>query len=548
MMKKTIVLTMMAVCSLSIQAQFSGKGSGTEKDPYQVTNADELFEVRNDLTAYYKQMNDIDLTEWIREESPTQGWMPIGNSTTPFKGSYDGDGYAIKGLTINRTTMDNVGLFGYTQGGSLRNMLVVDASVQGGNQVAVIAGVTNYGTDISECQIISPVVFGSKCVGGIAGYCKTLDAGMQISNNSVVGGKIEGKSLVGGIIGSCGQSNSNGTYKSAITRNYTSCKIFSEESIAGIANVTSYASRYSNSFQVNDNLSESYLRQTNNINSYSAGILNIYSHLDYTTALHNIFLGTLRSDCQAFGIGNIYSSASISNFCLSDTLYSSTGIVYRIGSSAKANNYAYNGTIVYQRGKLTTVEDGNEQGTGYGLRTLKKESTYVGAGFDFTDTWTIKEGETFPYLKAQVAPVTITSFEAGNKATIKGTAAEGTTVYVMVGDMMYESYILDGQWEVSLGRVNVGTEAKVYAMSRGRMPSIAAKATAENGSSTTPEGKSGDANGDNVVDSADVTAIINYILGKPGSSFNKDNADVTGDGEILIDDAVQTVQLIMNAQ
>ena len=53
---------------------FSGQGSGTEKDPYLVSNADELFEVRNDLSACYKQINDIDLSEWIYEESPNMGW------------------------------------------------------------------------------------------------------------------------------------------------------------------------------------------------------------------------------------------------------------------------------------------------------------------------------------------------------------------------------------------------------------------------------------------------------------------------------------------
>lgn len=75
---------------------FSGQGSGTEKDPYLVTNADELFEVRNDLSACYKQINDIDLSEWNYGESPNMGWMPIGTSTTPFSGTYDGCNYTIK--------------------------------------------------------------------------------------------------------------------------------------------------------------------------------------------------------------------------------------------------------------------------------------------------------------------------------------------------------------------------------------------------------------------------------------------------------------------
>ena len=99
-MKKTILFAMMAVCSMNMQAQFSGQGTGTEKDPYQVTNADELFEVRNDLSAFYKQMNDIDLETWIQEESPGKGWPSIGTATSPFMGYYDGNNKSIKGLKI----------------------------------------------------------------------------------------------------------------------------------------------------------------------------------------------------------------------------------------------------------------------------------------------------------------------------------------------------------------------------------------------------------------------------------------------------------------
>lgn len=58
----------------------------------------------------------------------------------------------------------------------------------------------------------------------------------------------------------------------------------------------------------------------------------------------------------------------------------------------------------------------------------------------------------------------------------------------------------------------------------------------------------GDANGDGAVDAADVVSIINYILGKPSSSFNNKNADTNGDGQILVDDAVGTVNLIMSNQ
>ncbi len=56
----------------------------------------------------------------------------------------------------------------------------------------------------------------------------------------------------------------------------------------------------------------------------------------------------------------------------------------------------------------------------------------------------------------------------------------------------------------------------------------------------------GDANGDGVVTIADVTAIVNHILGKPQSSnFNEVMADTNGDGKITIADVTATVNLIL---
>ena len=559
-MKKIIITTLLAVCSINIQAQFSGQGSGTEKDPYLITNADELFEVRNDMSAYYKMVNDIDLTDWIREESPTQGWTPIGNETTPFTGSFDGDNYSIKGLIVNRPNASHVGLFGYSYGANLKNCIINNASIIGKDNVGVITGSMKGGDKpslISNCIAIAPSVKGNENVGGIVGnlifYTYVPKSGesfnSDISQNAIIGGTLSGSDNVGGLIGYAGgEYNYYNAGSCSISKNRIEGEITSSKQAGGII---AKGVPYSDGWRwliitINDNLCESTIKSS----SECGGIIS-YSSNKCININNNIYNADAIATNSVYGIANCYSSEVFSyenNFCMSDTIYSKGSTAYRVGINAKPNNYAYNGMAVFRNGKLMTIEDSNQDGTGYGLRTLKKESTYIGAGFDFTNTWTIKEGETFPYLKTQVAPVTITSFGAGNKASIKGTATEGTTVYVIVGDNMYESYILDGQWEVSLGRINVGNEAKVYAMSRGRMPSICTKAVAESGVSPVPDGKRGDANGDGVVDSADVTAIINYILGKPSSSFNKENADATDDGEILIDDAVQTVQLIMNAQ
>ncbi len=94
---------------LASKAQFSGSGTGTENDPYLIFNAIQLDQVRNFLnkSVYFKLMADIDLTEWIADNSPSQGWLPIGNSNLMrFKGTFDGNGHEITGLVINRPSTD----------------------------------------------------------------------------------------------------------------------------------------------------------------------------------------------------------------------------------------------------------------------------------------------------------------------------------------------------------------------------------------------------------------------------------------------------------
>lgn len=56
----------------------------------------------------------------------------------------------------------------------------------------------------------------------------------------------------------------------------------------------------------------------------------------------------------------------------------------------------------------------------------------------------------------------------------------------------------------------------------------------------------GDASGDGTIDIADVTAIINYILGNPSSTFAENLADMNGDGVVDIFDAMLLLNNIIN--
>ena len=94
-----------------------GGGDGTETSPYIVQDAQDLWAVRNKLSAHYVQSNNIDLNIFVEGN----GWEPIGQADTPFTGLYNGNNFEIKNLWSGNITGYG-GLFGYVAGGFLHNI------------------------------------------------------------------------------------------------------------------------------------------------------------------------------------------------------------------------------------------------------------------------------------------------------------------------------------------------------------------------------------------------------------------------------------------
>lgn len=97
-MKRLLTSGALFLCSLFTFAQFSGSGSGTKNDPYLILNPIQLNQLRNFLNqseVYFKLGANIDLTEFLEDENSTQGWQPVGTSSTPFQGVLDGNGKTI---------------------------------------------------------------------------------------------------------------------------------------------------------------------------------------------------------------------------------------------------------------------------------------------------------------------------------------------------------------------------------------------------------------------------------------------------------------------
>lgn len=116
---------------------FAG-GTGAIDDPFLVSNAFHLNNVRFYLNAYFLQTQDIDLNTEPWNEG--EGWLPIGNVVNPFWGNYNGNGKAITGLFINRPTSNYIGLFGRTSGGAITNLHIQNSNITGNQRVGAISG------------------------------------------------------------------------------------------------------------------------------------------------------------------------------------------------------------------------------------------------------------------------------------------------------------------------------------------------------------------------------------------------------------------------
>jgi hypothetical protein len=104
------------------------EGSGTEADRYQVGTAVEwtacgIFPRRTSCRSRISTSRDF-LAEEGDGYNGGAGWQPIGTEENPFHGSYDGDGFTVAALTINRPAEANLGLFVITQGRTVEEVLL----------------------------------------------------------------------------------------------------------------------------------------------------------------------------------------------------------------------------------------------------------------------------------------------------------------------------------------------------------------------------------------------------------------------------------------
>ncbi len=187
-------------------------GSGSEGDPYLISNLENIqwlsaapFAWDDDI--YFQQTADIDASTTSTWDAGA-GFSPIGNTTTPFEGEYEGNNYTISGLFINRSSTPLIGLFGYINGASISNLGLLNVDIEGFSNTGALVGLGQNNNSVTNAYSTGSV-FGEYNVGGLIGQVGS-DSGTyeQLFSEATVTGS---SSSVGGLIGQYRGNNSVST-------------------------------------------------------------------------------------------------------------------------------------------------------------------------------------------------------------------------------------------------------------------------------------------------------------------------------------------------
>ena len=254
---KKYIFTLIAIafihCTSTGQTATAPTGTGVSGDPYLIATLNNLYWVTQNSsswTSYFKQTANIDATSTSTWDSGN-GFSPIGNSSTNFRGNYNGQGYTINNLFINRTATDNIGLFGYANSATISNIALTNVNITGRNYVGALIGQA-YTTTISYCYSTG-----------------TMNGGIDGSNNGSIGG------LIG---------NGNGSVQYC----YSSCNVTGKKRVGG------FIGNFSN-------LSVNCCYATGSV------ILN--------GTLNNTYAGGFGGDCEASIVGYVMSNCYATGQC-----------------------------------------------------------------------------------------------------------------------------------------------------------------------------------------------------------------------------------------
>jgi hypothetical protein len=156
-------------------------GNGTSGSPYGIADWRALHEIRNQGNdSYFELLKDIDSSSsgyasyGGSSANGGSGWEPIAKNL-----SFDGNGYKIKDLYINRPSEFNVGFFRLISHSTIKNLGLENVNITGGSNTGGLAAGLGYPSSMENCYVTGSVS-GTESVGGLSGSINGGNSSQQI--------------------------------------------------------------------------------------------------------------------------------------------------------------------------------------------------------------------------------------------------------------------------------------------------------------------------------------------------------------------------------
>lgn len=354
-----------------------------------ISNASDLNKIRQYPNGYFKLSANIDMSEYTAGE----GWLPIPD----FDGVFDGRGYTISNLNINRPTQLNIGLFGNVKSNAkISNVTFDNVSIVGGENTGALAGYCS-GT-INNVHILSGNVTGyRRSTGAIAGAY-----GISKMSNCTVQANVDGDSEVGGVIGTL--------YSGVISRVSFNGKVTGTSDAGGFSGLVRVSS---GATEINECMTYSSVNGKSNLGGF---IGEIEMTTDNSIHIKNSYaVGSIETGEENIGgmIGYIYAAQGTPTIIF-DYLYDNVNVVVKgetsggfIGNSAVSNSTIKSTTECFwvkdiPVGEVLESTGTYTRGSEFTSVPLTKDESKMSRSYttwDFEKIWSIKERSSTPYLK-----------------------------------------------------------------------------------------------------------------------------------------------------
>ena len=459
--KKLFVVLLSALMLLSC-IPFAASAANEPTDWIEIYTYEDLDDVRYDLTANYKLMNDIDMTEWVKPGGDYdyygQGWNPIGSkdiyADDAFTGVFDGNGHTISGLRMNVTkfplgTGGDVffGLFARVSG-TVRNLTVAGSITVSDSKNNYAGGITAFLNEtglIENCTNrvkLSVSGSGYQYVGGIAGRgygtvknCRNVASVYAYASDSSY------YSYAAGIVGI-------GSTDAPYPGNSTStlkAKIFNCVNAGDITAKGVYA----------------YRAAASGIANYAKEVKNCYNIAAINSSYYSIYTGSSSGSYNIFFRNGIAHKSNVYN-CYNTGLVPE--FIYTGNSTVYYNNYNYAITsfsstnCFYLKGSGITSTGAVEKTAAQ----LKRQIQFT--GWDFDTVWTMegRDDYFYPELRdvALLTPDDLKTPIAG-VLTIDGEAAADATLTVNRSGLTPTAATVSYSWKVDGTQVSTAKTYKV---------------------------------------------------------------------------------------